>query len=357
MVEPIQAGSGADAVTTGAAAVWVANSLDGTVTRIDPATNTVRATIPVGDGPNGIAVVDGAVWVSNELAGTLSRIDPASGTRRPTGEDREPARRARRRLRSALRRRARLGRRPRGGTLTRADRDPATSSNVDPARAYSLADGQVLVLTNDGLTGFRRVGGSAGLELVPDLAVSLPAPTDGGRSYSFQLRPGIHYSTGALVRPQDFRRAIERTLELRPGRTAPYYAGIVGARRCLAAPKRPCDLSQGIVTDAGSNTVTFHLASPDPDFLYELALPSAYAVPAGTPLHPHGFAACHRPVRDRLVRPEARHPARPQPEVSRVVAGGPAERLPRRDRRALTGLGRTRTSPRSSHGSADLASR
>ena len=135
------------------------------------------------------------------------------------------------------------------------------------------------------------MGGSAGLQLVPDLAVSLPTPTDGGRSYSFQLRPGIRYSTGALVRPQDFRRAIERTLDLaRQGAfNAPYYADIVGARSCLAAPKKPCDLSRGIETHAGSNTVTFHLTSPDPDFLYKLDLPSAFAVPAGTPLHPRGF--------------------------------------------------------------------
>ena len=161
-----------------------------------------------------------------------------------------------------------------GGTLTVLTA-PGYLDNVDPALAYSLPDGQVAVLTHDGLVGFRRVGGNAGLELVPDLAVSLPTPTDGGLTYSFQLRPGIRYSTGALVRPQDFRRAIERTLELsRQGAyNAPYYAGIVGARRCLADPKRPCDLSQGIETHAGSSTITFHLISPDADFLNKLASP------------------------------------------------------------------------------------
>ena len=51
------------------------------------------------------------------------------------------------------------------------------------------------------------------------------------------------------------------------------------------------------MTDAGSNTVTFHLTAPDPDFLYELALPAAFALPAGTPLHPRGFLPATGPYR------------------------------------------------------------
>jgi ABC-type transport system substrate-binding protein len=130
-------------------------------------------------------------------------------------------------------------------------------------------------------------------EFLPDLAVSLPASSDGGRSYSFRLRPGIRYSTGALVRPQDFRRTIERSLLL-PG-TGFYFDDVVGARQCVAAPKKPCDLSRGIVTDRAENTVTFHLTAPDPYFLYKLTVPAASAVPAATPLHLHGFAPATGP--------------------------------------------------------------
>ncbi len=55
-----------------------------------------------------------------------------------------------------------------------------------------------------------------------------------------------------------------------------------------------------------SNTVTFHLTAPDPDFLYKLALPIADAVPAGTPAQGAAPAAGHRPVHDRADRREAR---------------------------------------------------
>jgi ABC-type transport system substrate-binding protein len=137
-------------------------------------------------------------------------------------------------------------------------------------------------LANDGLVAFRRAGGGEGLFLAPDLAVSLPTPTANGRTYTFQLRRGIHYSNGRLVRPADFRRAIERTLAL-GGREQPgsYYDGIVGAAACVKTPKR-CDLSRGITTATG--TVTFHLTGADPAFLYKLALPNAVAEPSDTPL-------------------------------------------------------------------------
>jgi peptide/nickel transport system substrate-binding protein len=41
------------------------------------------------------------------------------------------------------------------------------------------------------------------------------------------------------------------------------------------------------VTRPGENTVVFHLTAPDPDFLYKLALSTAAAVPASTPLKAH----------------------------------------------------------------------
>jgi peptide/nickel transport system substrate-binding protein len=61
-----------------------------------------------------------------------------------------------------------------------------------------------------------------------------------------------------------------------------FYQGIVGGDACAKTPKT-CDLSKGIVADDAAGTVTFHLVSPDPDFLQKLALPFGYAVPSNTP--------------------------------------------------------------------------
>ena len=50
---------------------------------------------------------------------------------------------------------------------------------------------------------------------MPDLAVALPSVSDGGRTYAFRLRPGIRYSTGALVgRRTSAAESIVRCLQL-----------------------------------------------------------------------------------------------------------------------------------------------
>lgn len=62
------------------------------------------------------------------------------------------------------------------------------------------------------------------------------------------------------------------------------FETLVGASACAAQPSH-CNLSHSIVTDDASGTVTFHLATPDPDFLAKLAQPDAAAVAPGTPFH------------------------------------------------------------------------
>ena len=54
VVQTIPVGNGPSGIAIGAGAVWVVNSLDGTVSRIDPGTNTVVQKITVGGGPLGI---------------------------------------------------------------------------------------------------------------------------------------------------------------------------------------------------------------------------------------------------------------------------------------------------------------
>jgi YVTN family beta-propeller protein len=279
----INIGTGPSAIAVGHGSVWVANSLDGTVSRIDPQTNTVTAAIAVGDGPGAIAVGAGGVWVANEFGGSVARINPATGEVVRT---------------ITVGNRARgltvadglvwvgaqaSGNSHRGGTLTVLSN--VSPRSLDPAQTYNL--GGYTLLTNDGLTALKRVGGSDGAQVVPDLATSLPAPTDGGTTYTFQLRRGIRYSNGMPVRPEDFRRALERDFKLGDANAPVYYANVVGGAACAAHPAR-CDLSQGITTNDAADTVTFHLVAPDPELLDRLAVWDAVAVPAGAPNHDVG---------------------------------------------------------------------
>lgn len=151
---------------------------------------------------------------------------------------------------------------------------------LDPSTAYNYLSYRVLHLIGDGLVAVEPIGGT-NAALVPDLAKSIPTPTDGGRTYTFELRPGIRYSNGEAVAPADFRRAFERTLRV-GGDPAGFYGGLVGGEACWHQP-RACDLSQGIVADDATGMIAFHLVVPDPEFLYKLTMPFAYPVPPSVP--------------------------------------------------------------------------
>jgi peptide/nickel transport system substrate-binding protein len=321
VVARVPVGVAPRALAAAAGAVWVANEADGTVTRIDARLRVPVATVRVGSGPAGLAVAGGGVWVANAQDATVSRIDPLRNVVSATvpvpsgaeaigagagrvwvgGGDTIVALDART---GAIIRRVAVGAAPvsllvagerlwaaahappasrRGGTLVMTGDDPVSNS-LDPAVAYSDRSWPLLIVVASGLVGHRRVGGVAGATLVPDLARSLPVPTDGGLTYRFQLRPGLRYSTGAAVRAGDVRASIERLHLMQAAGVgfslASFPLGLRGEATC---DERRCDLSDGIVTDDEAGTVTFRLRRANPDFLVHLATPIYAVLPSGSP--------------------------------------------------------------------------
>ena len=57
------------------------NSLDGTISEIASASGKVVNTIAVGNAPSGICIADGAVWVANSDDRAIARVDPRTGRR------------------------------------------------------------------------------------------------------------------------------------------------------------------------------------------------------------------------------------------------------------------------------------
>jgi YVTN family beta-propeller protein len=72
----IETGPAAHGVTVGFGSVWVANHHGSSVSRIDPATDAVIATIPLGEGPGRLTTGFGYVWVDDYNGGGFWRIDP-----------------------------------------------------------------------------------------------------------------------------------------------------------------------------------------------------------------------------------------------------------------------------------------
>jgi ABC-type transport system substrate-binding protein/DNA-binding SARP family transcriptional activator/streptogramin lyase len=282
----VTVGNGAAALAYGEDSLWVANALDRTVMRVDPKEGTVIRTIPIGGKPAGMAFADNGLWVSDENAGQIVRIDPERNevvARVETGNRPEGIAFAGGRLWVAV---APSAAGHTGGTLriVAVGGKFGTFDHLDPALGYGGEAWGVLNMLYDGLTGLQRVGNPDGTKLVPDLATSLPAVSDDGRTYVFHLRPDIHYSNGQLVRPRDFRYGLERMFALNPleAQHPFFYDSLRGAGRCIRKPKR-CDLSAGVVTDDAANTITYHLTTPDPEFLQKLAFTFAAPVPKTTP--------------------------------------------------------------------------
>jgi len=285
-VQTVKVGNGPRAIAAGPDGVWVANFLDGTVAHIDPDTNAVDQAIPVGEAPTGVTLAGGSLWVSDGSDGSVTSMVPGgeATTSIRLGSQADDIALGDGVLWVSVRE---VETSHRGGTLT-VWAPVAWLDSLDPALAYNPVTWEILGSTNNGLVGFQHTGGLEGTTLVPDLARSLPVPTPGGRTYTFQLREGLKYSTGEPVRPEDFQRAIERVFANldaggNPSGGVPYFSGIVGARSCARTPGKPCDLSGGIVADDNNGTVTFQLIAPDPDFLYALTMPFAYAVPSESP--------------------------------------------------------------------------
>ena len=169
-----------------------------------------------------------------------------------------------------------------GGTFLSVAKG-APSGSPDPQINYTLQEWQLLIFSHDGLVAFKRVGGTEGTKLVPDLATSIPTPTDGGKTYKFTIRKGIKFSNGKELKPSDVKYTFVRLFKIGQSPNAgSWYNVIEGGDACVKTPAT-CNLDKGIVVDDANNTVTFHLTRGDPEFLDKIAVPFAFILPTGTP--------------------------------------------------------------------------
>jgi peptide/nickel transport system substrate-binding protein len=169
-----------------------------------------------------------------------------------------------------------------GGTFTILAN--SNFGTADPAVNYTLQEWQLLINTGDGLTAFARVAGIAGTKIVPDLATSIPVPTDNGLKYTFHIRRGIKFSNGQTLQPSDFVTTFER--QFTAGGPDAFYSVIDGTQNCSTSA---CSLgTTGVIANNSNYTLTLNLNTADPQLMDQLALPFAYAVPAGTSMKTTG---------------------------------------------------------------------
>ena len=74
-VAEVYVAPGSYAVAFGDNAVWVTSTEKSVLTRVNARTNVVEETIPVGPRPRFLAVGEGSVWTINQGDGSISRVD------------------------------------------------------------------------------------------------------------------------------------------------------------------------------------------------------------------------------------------------------------------------------------------
>ncbi len=159
---------------------------------------------------------------------------------------------------------------------------------IDPALFTELGTGQLLNATCAYLLNVFDKPLPAGLRLVPEVAADHPVSSRNGRTYTFTIRKGFRFSTGAPVTARDFAASLNRILN--PALDVPFrdvFLGVAGAQRVLDGK---ATTASGVIVQRGKLIV--RLTKPDPTFPSKMrnvcVLPASFAKAA---LDPEGVRA------------------------------------------------------------------
>ena len=112
-----------------------------------------------------------------------------------------------------------------GGTITIVAGTAPLSA--DQGLDFTTQGTELYSVVNTPLLTFKRgVEGVAGTQIVPGLAQSLPTVSNGGKTYTFQLRSGLHYSNGQPIKASDVPYALERDIKI-PWQAASFVSAYI----------------------------------------------------------------------------------------------------------------------------------
>jgi peptide/nickel transport system substrate-binding protein len=168
-----------------------------------------------------------------------------------------------------------------GGTLNVGwEQSFGFTNNLDPTGEY-LGDAfgildNLLVRT---LVGYTHDANAAGNKIVPDIATSVPTPTNGGKTYTFHLKSGIKFSppVNRAVTSHDVVTAMNRLANPKDGGQYAFYYKVIKGWDAYAAGKAK---SISGISTPNDSTIVFNLTAPTGDFLYRMSMPATGPMPA-----------------------------------------------------------------------------
>jgi len=166
--------------------------------------------------------------------------------------------------------------------------------HMDPASAYYQTSYTLLrAVTRQLLSYPVSTDEKAAVTPVPDLATDMPAPTNGGKTYTFKIRQGAMWDTSPArqITGSDVERGLKRLCNpVQPSGGIGYYVGVVVGMKEFCDPfakvaptaKAIGDYVEGHKISGVTSTadsVTINLVQPAGDFVNILALPFASPMP------------------------------------------------------------------------------
>lgn len=168
----------------------------------------------------------------------------------------------------------------RGGTLKFIGTQDADS--WDTTRGYYGFAWDFMRYYSRTLVTSKPVAGKESKELVPDLAKSKAKITDGGKTYTYELRDGITWEDGKPVTSKDIKYGIERQWAQDVLSGGPIYLKETldpdGKYKGPYKDKSKDKLGLEAIETPSDNKIVFHLPQRNGDFEEMLAMPSASPV-------------------------------------------------------------------------------
>jgi peptide/nickel transport system substrate-binding protein len=154
------------------------------------------------------------------------------------------------------------------------------TDNGDPTGEYlgdwfGIAD-NLLVRT---LIGYTHQPGGPGNEPIADIATKVPKPTNGGKTYTFDIKPGVMFSppVSRQVVCNDFVNAMQRLANPKDGGQYGFYYAVIKGWSQYSAGKAK---SISGIKCLSKSRIQFNLTAPTGDFLKRMGMPATGPQPA-----------------------------------------------------------------------------
>jgi peptide/nickel transport system substrate-binding protein len=163
-----------------------------------------------------------------------------------------------------------------GGTITFDQSSTPDSTDYD--NTYYAYMWNFVRLYSMQLMTYKSCPGACGNDLVPQLATGPGVVSDNGLTWTYHIKPNVHFENGDLVTSQDVKYGIERSFAKDVLPNGPNYYSLLlqGGGSYLGPYKDPNGLASIGTPDA--TTIQFHLTAPFSDFDYVVAIPQSTPV-------------------------------------------------------------------------------